>query len=90
VWAEKRLVDSQFNAASIDFELQAANTFTQNTVVGQATVQLALVRNRRILSSEVGVDRNPRSEGGVDRNFMRIIGELRIAQKLQTACTLDK
>eukprot|EP00927_Polykrikos_kofoidii_P045598 TRINITY_DN39637_c0_g1_i1.p1 TRINITY_DN39637_c0_g1~~TRINITY_DN39637_c0_g1_i1.p1 ORF type:complete len:1718 (-),score=265.09 TRINITY_DN39637_c0_g1_i1:109-5262(-) len=46
IWSDSLLTDDEFNIATIDFELQAANSFFRNTILGQGKVQLAMVRQR--------------------------------------------
>eukprot|EP00392_Amoebophrya_sp_AT5.2_P005322 g5331.t1 len=46
-WSGMKLMQSQFEAASVVFELQAARTFWANEVVGSAIVSCPLVRTRR-------------------------------------------
>lgn len=46
IWNDMYLTDDEFNMSFIDFELQAANVFTRNDVIGSARVQLAMVRKR--------------------------------------------
>ena len=38
MWCEMPMSDVQFNSASIRFEIEAANAFWRNTLIGTATV----------------------------------------------------
>ncbi|CAJ1448812.1 unnamed protein product [Effrenium voratum] len=46
IWNDLFITETEFNMTSIEFELQAANIFTRNTVLGTGKVQLAMVRQR--------------------------------------------
>ncbi|CAE7561007.1 FER1L6 [Symbiodinium sp. CCMP2456] len=46
IWNDFYITETEFNMACIEFELQAANIFTRNTVLGTGKVQLAMVRQR--------------------------------------------
>lgn len=47
IWSDVWLTESQFNMSFIDFELQAANIFFRNDVVGEGRIQLAMVKKRK-------------------------------------------
>ena len=46
IWNDLFITETEFNMTCIEFELQAANIFTRNTVLGTGKVQLAMVRQR--------------------------------------------
>lgn len=44
IWNDIHISEAEFNMAYMDFELQAANVFFRNDVIGTGKVQLAMVR----------------------------------------------
>jgi len=46
IWSDIQLTSDEYNSAFIDFELQSANVFTRNDVIGTGKVQLSMVRKR--------------------------------------------
>mmetsp|Transcript_41267 Transcript_41267/g.92677 ORF Transcript_41267/g.92677 Transcript_41267/m.92677 type:complete len:1537 (+) Transcript_41267:145-4755(+) len=46
IWSDVQMNELEFASAFIEFELQAANIFTRNDILGSNKVQLSMVRNR--------------------------------------------
>jgi hypothetical protein len=47
IWSDIQLYPEQYDAAVVEFEVQAANAVFENDIIGRGTVQCALVRKRR-------------------------------------------